>query len=268
MVSTDARADRTGTQALQRCAALLRLITTNNRNGMRLVELYQSANLARPTAHRLLQALVAEGFVRQDTNSKRYFLGSLTYEMGVAAAAPYTYDLRDICQPHLHDVAEKTGDTAFLTIRSGFDGVCIARSEGAFPIKVFVLDIGRRRPLNIGAGALAVLSTLPDEEIHRITLANQERLQQHYPRFSADHMWQRIKQARKNGYLVNDVLEVDMVGSVAMPILDPHKRQVGAISISALSVRLSGSQLTEKAQIIKEAVEAIEKKLREYDSSC
>src|SRR5690606_19397387 len=107
-MTNELRADRTGTQAIQRCAALLRLITTYNRKGMRLVDLYRSTGLTRPTAHRLLQALVAEEFVRQDERSKRYFLGALSYEMGVAAAAPYTYDLRDTCYPHLRDVAENT----------------------------------------------------------------------------------------------------------------------------------------------------------------
>ena len=263
--STDEpRADRTGTQAIQRCAALLRLITTYNRNGMRLVDLYRSTNLTRPTAHRLLQALVAEGFVRQDTRSKRYFLGSLTYEMGVAAAAPYTYDLRDICQPHLREVADQTGDTVFLTVRSGFDGVCIARTEGAFPIKVFVLDVGRRRPLNIGAGALAIMSALSDDEIQRICLANQEKIEQAYPRFDLDEMWQRIRQARKQGHYVNDVLEVDAVRAVGVAILDPHQRPIGAISISALKNRLSGAALDDKVDVLKQAVEAIQAKLLEH----
>jgi DNA-binding IclR family transcriptional regulator len=106
-----------------------------------------------------------------------------------------------------------------------------------------------------------LLSTLPDEEIHRITLANQNKLQDTYPRFDVEQMWQRIRQARKTGYLVNDVLEVEMVRSVAMPILDPHGRPVGAISISALSSRFSDHQLAAKIQIIKEAVAAIETKL-------
>ncbi|MVW79619.1 IclR family transcriptional regulator [Bordetella sp. 02P26C-1] len=263
-MTTELRAERTGTQAIHRCASLLRLITTHNRNGMRLVDLYRSTGLARPTTHRLLQALVAEGFVRQDERSRRYFLGSLTYEMGVAAAAPYTYDLRDTCQPHLRDVADRTGDTVFLTIRSGFDGVCIARAEGAFPIKVFVLDVGRRRPLNVGAGALAVLSALTDEEISRITVANQEKLIRDYPRFDSDQMWKRIHQARQNGYLMNHVLEVESVRSIAVPILDPHNRPLGAISISALQNRLNGQAMLEKVEIIKEAVAAIQQKLRAH----
>jgi len=264
MIKSELPPDRTGTQAIQRCGALLRLITTYNRNGMRLVDLYRTAGLTRPTAHRLLQALVAEGFVRQDERSKRYFLGSLTYEMGVAASAPHTYDLRDICQPHLREVADATGDTVFLSIRSGFDGVCIARAEGAFPIKVFVLDIGRRRPLNIGAGALAIMSALADDEIHRICQVNQERLRRDYPRFDATQMWRRITHARKQGYLENNVLEVDAINSIAVPILDPHRRPIGAISISALQNRLCGTVQLEKVKVLQDAVRTIQVELEAH----
>ncbi len=258
-MSDDQEIGKNGTQTIHRCATLLRLITTHQRTGMRLVDLYQSVGLTRPTTHRILQALVAEGFIRQDEKSKRYFLGGLVYEMGVAASPPH--DLRDICQPFLQRVAHETGDTVFLTIRSGLDGVCIARAEGAYPIKVFVLDVGRRRPLNIGASAQAYLSALPDDEIERIWLANRERTMQQFPNFSLEGMWQRISRARQEGHLLNDVLEVDDVRAVAMPILGAMGRPVGALSISALKHRLSGTPLDAKVKVLKTAVQEIQARL-------
>ncbi len=254
-------AGKGGTQTISRCAALLRLITTHQRTGLRLVDLYQSVGLTRPTTHRILQALVAEGFIRQDERSKRYFLGSLVYEMGVAAAPPF--DLRDICQPILQRVAMESGDTVFLTIRSGLDGVCIARAEGAYPVKVFVLDVGRRRPLNVGGGAQAYLSALPDDEIGRIWLANRDRVIQGFPRFDLDRRWQRIAQARRDGYLMSDVIEIEDVSSIAMPILGVAGRPLGALSISALRSRLSGTSLDNKVIVLRNAVREIETKLAE-----
>jgi DNA-binding IclR family transcriptional regulator len=250
---------KSGTQTIHRCAALLRLITTHQRTGLRLVDLYQSVKLTRPTTHRILQALVAEGFVRQDERSKRYFLGSLVYEMGMAAAPPL--DLRDICQPFLQRIAVETGDTVFLTIRSGLDGVCIARAEGAYPVKVFVLDVGRRRPLNIGGGSQAYLSALPDDEIERIWLANRDRVIAGFPRFDLNRMWQRIAQARCDGYLMSDVIEIADVSSMAVPILGVAGRPLGALSISALRSRFSGTALGNKANVLRDAVQAIQAKL-------
>jgi len=261
-MNDDGELGKSGTQTIHRCAALLRLITTHQRTGLRLVDLYPCVGLTRPTTHRILQALVAEGFVRQDEKSKRYFLGGLLYEMGVAAFSPH--DLRDIVQPFLQRVAHETGDTVFLTIRSGLDGVCIARAEGAYPIKVFVLDVGRRRPLAIGASAQAYLSALPDDEIERIWLANRDRVVRQFPNFSLEQMWQHIDQARQNGYLISDVLEVNDVRAIAVPILGTMNRPVGALSISALKNRLSGASLNTKAGVLRTAVREIQAKMDEH----
>jgi DNA-binding IclR family transcriptional regulator len=251
---------RTGTQMIHRCAKLLTLITTHNRLGMRLVDLYKAADLSRPTAHRILQALVTERLVRQDARSKKYYLGSLVYEMGLAAAP--RFDLRDVCRPYLQRVAEATGDTVFLTIRSGFDGVCAARAEGAYPVKAFVTDVGRHRPLNVGGGAVALLSCLDDDEIERIYQANKDRLGRDYPRFNTATMWGHISHVRKKGYFINEVLEAQEILSMAMPICDQHGMPVGALSISALRKRFAGSFLREKVDILTKAVNEIQAALQ------
>jgi len=49
-------------------------------------------------------------------------------------------------------------------VRSGFDAVCMHRREGSFPIRTLVLEVGSRRPLGVGAGGLAILSSIEEEE--------------------------------------------------------------------------------------------------------
>lgn len=249
-----------GTQVIQRVALLLRLLTANHRKGMRLVDLAAASAIERPTVHRLLQGLIAERLVAQEHGSKLYRLGPAMYEMGLAAA-PGT-PLRDLCHPHLVAIAEETGDTAFLTVPSGFDGVCVDRTEGAYPIKVFVLDVGRRRPLQVGASGLALLSAMHDDEVARIHEANRARLAEHYPNHSEADFRLRLTQARRNGYAVKDVLEVSGVRSVAVPVRDPHGRPVAAISVATLAQRLKPERAAEVAGTIRRAVAQIELRLR------
>jgi DNA-binding IclR family transcriptional regulator len=245
-----------GTQTIQRGAALLRLISTNNRTGMRLVDLYRALALERPTAHRLLQGLAGERLVRQDPQSKRYFLGSMIYEMGLAAAPKMP--LRDICHPHLHMIAERTEDTVFLTVRSGFDGLCVDRVEGAFPIKVFVLEVGRRRPLNVGGGSLAIMSAMPDAEIERVCKVNGERLRAKFPRYSDSILKERIGLARLAGFALNEVLEVPGVRSIGVPIRDSHGRSIAGVSVATLKERLEPDRVAWIGALIVDAVQDIE----------
>jgi DNA-binding IclR family transcriptional regulator len=249
-----------GTQVIRRVAALLRLLTANNRTGMRLVDLCRAAEIERSTVHRLLQGLIAEGLAMQNRESKRYFLGNGVYEMGVAVAPPV--QLRDLCQPYLTAVAEQTGDTVFLTVRSGFDGVCVDRKEGSFPVKAFVLEPGRRRPLGVGAGNIAILSALHNDEIARICLANRARIQQKYPRYTEAELARRIEHAQTLGYTMTDVLETTGVWSVGVCIRDQDRHPIAAISVSAVSSRLEHDRVAEVVTFVREAVLAIEEKLK------
>jgi DNA-binding IclR family transcriptional regulator len=255
----------TGTQTIQRAATILRLLTANNRTGLRLVDLYQGAELERSTAHRILQGLSAEQLVMQHPVSKRYFLGNAVYEMGLAAAP--RFQLRDVCHSHIQALAEKTGDTVFLVVRSGFDGVCVDRIEGSFPVRVFVVEVGRRRPLNVGASNIAIMSTLPDEEVKRICAANQKRVAKAYPNYSEQVLWKRIADARSKGYLINEVLEVPNVRAVAMPIcLADGSAAIAAISVSAVATRMVPARAREISALLSQTIGRIKADIAALDA--
>jgi len=261
MMQDDAGDDTSspGTQVIRRTALLLRLLTAHNRVGMRLVDLYRGAEIQRSTAHRMLQGLVSERLVTQEQESKRYFLGPAIYEMGLAAAPPL--QLRDICQPYLNAVAEQTGDTVFLSVRSGFDGVCVDRKEGAFPIKAFVLEPGKRRPLSVGSGNIAILSGLPDDEIARICAANRSRVAERYPRYTEVEFERRLADVKRLGYTLTEVLETVGVRALAMRIRDADGVSFAAISVSTLLSRLEGERVREVATYLADAVRAVEEDL-------
>lgn len=245
-----------GTQTIQRAAALMRLLAAHNRNGLRLVDLYQLAQLERSTTHRILQGLIAEQLVAQHPDNKRYFLGTRIYEMGLAAAP--TFNLRDLCHPHIRRLAELTGDTVFLVTRAGFEGVCIDRQEGSFPIRVFVMDVGRRRPLNIGAANIAMLSTLPDEEISRICLVNKAKIEESYPKYSEASLWNKINHRRQQGFVINTVLEVSRAMAIAVPIHATFEKSANvAISISAVDERLNTERIGEVSGLLLETAAKI-----------
>lgn len=250
-----------GSQVVQRVALLMRLVAVGQRSGLRLADLHRAAGLERPTAHRLLQALVAERLLRQEGQSRRYFLGPAMYEMGLAASPQLA--LRDIVHPHLERIAEVTGDTVFLTERSGLDGVCTDRTEGNAPIKAYVLDVGKRRPLLVGGGATAILSALDDVELDRVCRANLERTLKRFPRYTEAALRRSVARARTRGYVLNRVLELPDVRTVAVAIREPGGKPVAAISVSSVATRIGDERAAEIAALLRTAVDAIEAALVE-----
>lgn len=244
-----------GTQTIARAAQVLRLVAARNSSGMRLVDLARHAKLERPTAHRILQGLAAEGLVRQEPATKRWFLGRLVFELGLAASAQF--NVRDLCRPVLVRLAERTGDTVFLTVRSGFDTVCVDRLEGSFPIKTLTLDVGTRRPLGVGAGGLALLMALPEQAVQDIVAANALRLPA-YNQLTAPAVLKLVKRCRKLGYALNDAHITPGATSIGLPIRTRAGEPFLAISIGAISSRMEEARQQELVALIRAETTALE----------
>ena len=144
-----------GTQSIQRAVAVLRILATARDTGLGLTEISKQAELTRPTTHRILGVLVAEGIVEQRP-TRRYVVGE---QIPLLALARRTRDpLLEIVSPHLKAAVGKIGDTGFLTRRAGSDTVCVARQLGTYPIQVLAWDVGERRPLGVTNAGIAILS--------------------------------------------------------------------------------------------------------------
>jgi DNA-binding IclR family transcriptional regulator len=243
-----------GTQSISRASLLVRLIAMRNRDGMRLVDLVQHARLERPTVRRILKCMIAEGLVMQDADSHRYFLGPLMFELGLAAAPQF--DLRDICRPALQRIADRTGDTVFLTVRSGDDSVCLDRAEGSFPIKALTLDVGTRRPLGAGAGGMALLMPLDPAAVDAIVSANAARLRG-YNNLTAAALLKMLARARRAGYALNDIHITPGAISVGLPIVNPHGAPFAAVSVGAIAGRMTPERRQEIVGILGVEVERL-----------
>jgi DNA-binding IclR family transcriptional regulator len=253
-----------GTQSVHRAISILRELATRGQSGLRLVDIAAAMDLERPTAHRIVKGLMAHGMIMQDDASKRYRLGHLVYELGLAAAPHFT--LRELCQPVLQRLAERTGDSAFLVVRSGQDVVCIDRVEGGFPIKARTLDIGVRRPLGVGAAGLALLMSLPEPEIEPVIELNAPRFGS-FGRLTAERLRHAIAASRKAGYSINDEDVLEGVAAIGAAIQPRDGPPYAAVSIAGIASRLSGPRRAEVAQFMLKEVRALEKKLAARDSA-
>lgn len=248
----------TGSQSIHRAAALLQAVASRGLAGARLVELARHTGLERPTAHRILKCLIVERLLVQDGATRRYQLGPLVFEMS-QAAGPQA-NIRQICEPVLASIAERSADTVFLTVRSGFDSICIDRKEGGFPIKTLTLDIGTRRPLGVGAGGIALLMALPDSEIERIINSNSNRLIYHGV-LTAPALLEMVRRAKNLGYALNDMQATPGAISIGLPIPNRNGPPFAAVSIGAIASRMAPERQKELVAILSEEVAIIGRNL-------
>ncbi len=236
-------------QSVKRALDILRILSFNaSSSGMRFSALQEQSGLSKGTLHRLLKTLAAEGFVEQAAGSRVYFLGLEFLSMGERALN--RLDIRAVVQPSLERLAQKTGDTVMLTIRSGLDAVCIDRKEGSFPLRVLTQNIGTRRPLGVGSGSLALLAAFADEEIENVLRRNRARLSA-YPSIDLDKMKELVAETRRRGYAFNSGHVLKGMYGVGVAIY-LAKQPVAALSVAAHYGRMDPARRKEIAMQLKQ----------------
>ena len=152
-------------QSLVRAVSLLEVFA-HGKVELSLKEIAESTGLSKSTCYRLLATLEEVNFVERNRSHSHYRLGMKLFELGLIVQR--RMDLRRQALPFLVDLAEKTGETAFLIIRDKDEALCIERVEGTYPVRALALNVGGRLPLHLGGGQRALLAELPDEEVLRI----------------------------------------------------------------------------------------------------
>lgn len=251
--------ERSGTQSVERTIALLKELATHGPKGARVSELAARLGLEYPTAHRIIRCLVDQHMVEKSPESQCYSLGPLVYELGLSV--PPRMNLRELCDPVIAKIAESTGDTVFLNVRSGLDVLCIDRKEGTFPIKTLIFEVGNRRPLGVGAGGIALLLPLPDEELDKLVTANAARLQA-YGSLKPKSVLAFVRRVRPLGYVVTEDIVVRGVSAVSLPFGGHHGIPPAAISVACVPSRMPQSRHPDLVALLKSEIRTLEEILR------
>lgn len=222
---------RDGTQSVRRSICLLRILSTHTATGWRLSDIAQEAGLDHTTVHRILASLVQERFVTRVAGSKRYALGPLAFELGLAAA-PY-YSMERMAAPFLVNLAIETGSIVFLNVLSGFDSVCVARYEGRSALKAYTVEVGTRRPLSLSAGGVAMLICMSRAEQNEAELRNLQSIARggHERKVAVRRM---LKRSRRLGYGLNLEDIIQGIAALGVAIRSSTGGPVASISLAAM----------------------------------
>lgn len=249
----------TGTQALERGIEILRALSRAGSAGLQLVDIQRDVALTRPTAHRLLGALIRNNLVEQIEETRRYRLTTELLTHGWSMLA-WESELREICHPQLAALADESGDSAHLVVRSGFESLCLDRCVGTYPIKVLTVEVGARRPLGVGASGLALLAALPETEIEGILEVVAPRLGRYAP-LTVDSIRRDVKAARANGYALSHGYEGQKVRGLAVPFRNRYGVVAGALSALAVRDRIPNARIAEVVEQIRRRCKVIEELL-------
>ncbi|MCQ1852279.1 IclR family transcriptional regulator [Neorhizobium galegae] len=254
-----------GSQAVERALQLLSVVGRGAEKGVALADVVADSGLNKPTARRLLMALMRSRLVEQDELTRRYYLGGELYVLGMLASR--RHGLLEMAGESLKRLSGKSADTSFVSMRRDDYAVCLHREEGTHPVRTHALLAGDQNPLGVGAGSLAMLAALPDAEVEAVLGRIEGVIAAQYPGYSPDIIREDVSHTRELGYALNPGRVIANSWGIGMAILLPDGRLAGALSIAAIDGRMGEARQKELAGLLAHEVERVQGKLKSLFSS-
>lgn len=259
MPDSDTRRNGTNRQrprntSLAKASRLLHTVAHRFPTGGTLSRIAREVGMNTATAHRLLTALADEGLLTFDPYQKTYHIGFGLLEIAESAreVSP-DLQLRHRLRPLLNRISLRTEESTYLSVRSNRDALCIDVAEGTYPVSTNTLTPGSRRPLGIGAGGVALLAQLPQNESRLLIRQNSGRFER-YTGITAEEVEQAVATCRALGYAFNQGRIVPEIAAVGLAFRVPDSGQTAAITVASVLSRMHDQRRDAVIAIIRDEI--------------
>ncbi|GAB2552044.1 IclR family transcriptional regulator [Gracilibacillus alcaliphilus] len=222
-------------QSLERSLSIMEYLARDPA-GASVAQLSQEMGLAKSTVHRLLQTLMARGYVQQDQQYGHYQLGVQC--LTLASHFLGQLDIRNLAKASLMQLSKDSGEVVHLCILDRNEAVYIDKVESQQTLRMYS-QVGRRAMLHCTGVGKALLVGFDEQQVERLI---QEK---GLPRFTdttiteAKQLEDEIKQIRQQGYAIDEQEHEKGIRCIAAPIFDYEGKVSAAISIAGPIERMT-----------------------------
>ncbi|MCC3275835.1 IclR family transcriptional regulator [Arthrobacter sp. zg-Y20] len=259
VVAVDGQEGRNSSASLRKALTLLRVVSelSDNAEGLALNELSQASGLNKSTVLRLAAPLLEENLLDRDHESGRFRLGHGCLQLGQSYVD--SLDLRSAANAELRLLMRSVHSTCHLVVLSGEDVVYLDKVEDEATVRM-ASRVGATMPAYCTAVGKAMLAYSREDVVAPILA---KTLHPITPRTITDPEVLRAELAavRRRGYAIDDRENEPDVRCVAAPIFGHEDTVVAALSVSALSSRMTPRRVREVGQMAVETSLRISAKL-------
>jgi DNA-binding IclR family transcriptional regulator len=253
-------------QVLDKVAALLERLGAEGEASA--VQLAESIGEPRSSVYRLLDGLRALGWVEPGSRRGTFRLGLALFRLGSRVTG--RFDERAAARPVMERLHARTEQTIFLTVRSGFEGVCIERVDGRW-VQNMALTLGGSLPLHVGAGPRVLLAAAEDEFI--ASYLDRGPLTRFTPKTITTQagLWRDVEATRANDYAISDEDDVLGMAAVGAPIRNHEGRVTATLSLSGPRATVLDGAAEQSLELIRAAAAEVSRSLGHggtHDAGC
>lgn len=210
---------------IERATDVLALFARTGTVSLGVTEIANELQLSKAVVHRVLTTLVAKGFVETDEASRRYRLGPMALALGTAYLEHL--DVRALALPHLRHLSSRTGETATVSLRYGWERLYVDQVTPEREVRMTVV-VGRAFPLHAGSSSKAFLAFLTQDEQERYLRDRELAPLTDRTIVDINELRAEIDAIRARGYATSSGERQADAGSIAAPVLD-HRGQPAAV---------------------------------------
>ncbi len=242
-------------QTVDRALQLLEILAEHP-EGMQPKEFESILELNKITVHRLLATLENRGFIEREGNN--YKVGLKLVEL--SSMKLNNIELKTEAAPYLRKLVHILGLPVQMAILEGNEAVFIEKIESINAFRMYS-QIGKRIPLYASGVGKILLSQNTDEEILSELSKVTFEIFTHRTLTSPESVLDEIKEARKQGYAIDNEEHEEGIFCIAAPIYDYRGQIIAAISVGGKELQFITDKRAEHITLIKETARDISRRL-------
>ena len=245
-------------KTLKDLAKILSLFNDLQAEEKSVTEISKALEMFPSKVSRMLRTLEGEGFFEKNSESGKYRLGILFFELGAVYA--YHHSLRKIIRPHIEQIAKEINVTVSWAILKKSRVIVLDRIQN-LPIDALAYRIGLNLPVHTTSVGKILMAYLPEEEqdeiLQSVNLVRCTEASVIDPKI----IKKKLHLCRQEGYSTDEEETYEGVNCIAVPIKNADGRVIAAVSLMDDKSRTSREILFQHLNYLKEKALFISRQL-------
>jgi DNA-binding IclR family transcriptional regulator len=201
----------------------------------------RECDIPRSSVHHLLNVMRDRQFVTYYETERAWGLGVAALEVGSAYLR--SSPLERLGRPLLHELSQRTGDTAHLALLHGTEVLYIDKERPTGNVTQLVTEVGVRLPAHLTAVGRAILAELPPMQVRAIYAGQPLVRRTRRGPTSVAALLRELHEGHKRGYALDRELVTPGITCLAAAVFSHEDRPVAAIGITFISAQRSDAQI-------------------------
>lgn len=222
------------------------------------IELMQATGFTRNRVMRLTGTLMHRGHLMGDAGTGAFTIGPKVFALGKVFEDHRV--ILTLVRPVLREIALKTGESASLYVREGYERVVLAREAGTHIIRHSITE-GQRMDLHAGAAGKVILAYSPTEEVESVLEKTGLPKRTETTITDLKKLLKELKGIRERGYAHSTGERVADASAMAVPVLGHGGELIGALAIAGPTHRFTAAARKPHLKLLLDRSEQLSRQL-------